>query len=370
MTHGFKLTLIAAVVAAGAASADTRFKTDATVSYDETGKTTVNPTMRVIIDGSEGNRRYEYQMLFDYLQSSEALPVLPATPPSTMFNMTNTVDLGSNARLNLSVERAAVSFTTNQTVLKVGRQALTWGQGSAFNPGDFVAPAAGSSFKPGVDMIYGQYLFDSGADIQAVYVPRPETVGGQISRENSTLAVRGFTTVGMTDFTLTFAEDRGDRVTALGFSGSLGALGVKGEYVNWDLASGSAEPSWVVSAMAFGSLGEWNATYSAALFHNGFGIAPGEAYSAELLKKMSTGHVYLPNRDYLMLGGSIMFTPEFSVAPSAIISLEDQGSLVGLSASYVLGDNADMSVSVSEPIGDGLNLGTSRSVSVVVSQYF
>ena len=370
MTHAFKITLIAALLTAGAATAETRFKTDMTVSQDATGKTTVNPTMRVIMDGSEGNSRYEYQMLFDYLRSSSALPAAPATPPSTMFDMTNTVDIDANSRLTASVERAAVSFTTDYTVLKVGRQALTWGQGLGFNPGDIVAPAAGASFKPGVDMIYGQYLFDSGADIQAVYVPRPETAGGQISRDNSSLAIRGFTTVGATDLTLTLAEDRGDLVAALGFSGSLGAFGVKGEIVNWDLASGTADPSWVVSAMGFGSLGDWGTTYSAELFHNGFGVAPGDAMSAELLKKMSTGHVYLANRDYLTLGGSLMISPEFSLAPSAVISLEDQGALLGLSASYVLGDNADMSVSLSVPTGDGLGLGLSQSVSFVVTQYF
>ena len=369
MTHVFKAAAIALVVASPL-SAETRFKTDATVTYDETGKTIVNPSMRVIMDGSEDNRRYEYQMLFSYLQSSEALTALPATPPSTMFNMTNVIDVSDNAQMTMSVERAAVSFTTDQTVLKIGRQALTWGQGTGFNPGDFVAPAAGASFKPGVDMIYGQYLFDNGSDIQAVYVPRPATEGGQISRSNSTLALRGFTTLGMTDFTLTVGEDRGDLVTALGFSSSLGGLGVKGEIVNWDLASGSAEPSWVLSAMGFGSWGDWGTTYSAELFHNGFGVAPSNAYSAELLTKMSTGHVYLPNRDYLLLGGSIMFSPEFSIAPSAIISLEDQGALLGLSASYVLGDNADLSVSLSAPTGAGLGLGKPQSVSFVATQYF
>ncbi len=370
MTHVFKITLAAAVVAAGTATADTRFKADMIVSHDANGTTTVNPSMRVIMDGSEGNSRYEYQMLFDYLQSSSALPASPATPPSTMFDMTNTIDIDANSRLTTSVERAAVSFTTDYTVLKVGRQALTWGQGLAFNPGDIVAPAAGADYKSGVDMLYGQYLFDSGADIQAVYVPRPATAGGQISRDNSSLALRGFTTVGMTDLTLTVAEDRGDLVAAVGFSGSLGPLGVKGEIVNWDLASGTADPSWVISAMGFGSLGDWGTTYSAELFHNGFGVAPGDTPSAELLKKMSTGHVYLMNQDYLTLGGSLMISPEFSLAPSAVISLEDQGALLGLSASYVLGDNADMSVSLSVPTGDGLGLGLSQSFSFAVTQYF
>lgn len=369
MTHVFKAAAIALIVASPLA-AETRFKTDATVTYDENGKTIVNPSMRVIMDGSEGNRRYEYQMLFSYLQSSEALTALPATPPSTMFDMTNVIDVSDNAQMTATVDRAVISFTSDQTVLKIGRDALTWGQGTVFNPGDFVSPSFGGGAKAGVDMIYGQYLFDNGADIQAVYVPRPATAGGQISRNNSSLALRGFTTVGMTDLTLTVAEDRGDLVSALGFSGSLGAFGVKGEIVNWDLASGTADPSWVVSATGFGSLGDWGTSYFAEFYHNGFGVAPGETPTTEFATKLSTGHVGLPNRDYLAIGGQLMISPEFMLVPSATISLEDQGALLGLSASYVLGDNADLSVSLSAPTGAGLGLGKPQSVSFAATQYF
>lgn len=370
MTHVSKTALFALLLTASAAVADTRYKTDVTFSHTETGVTTVNPSLRVMLDESEGNRRSEFQMQFDYLYTSHPIAVGPVTPPSTLFDFSNSYSLGTNTTVTTLVDRAVMSFTSDQTVFKVGRDALTWGQGTVFNPGDFVAPAAGDSFKPGVDMVYGQYLFDSGADVQLVYVPRPDTVGGAISRDNSTLALRGFTTIGATDIVLTLAEDRGDRVASFGFSGALGVLGVKGEIVAWDLASGSVDPSWVLSATGFGSLGDWSTMYFAELHHNGFGVTPGSAPTAEYFKKLSTGHVYLPAQDYLAVGGNISVSPELSIAPSATISLEGDGALIGLAGNLVLGDNADMSISFTQPTGNGLGLSLPASVSIVATQYF
>lgn len=110
--------------------------------------------------------------------------------------------------------------------------------------------------------------------------------------------------------------------------------------------------------------------YFAELHHNGFGVTPGSAPTAEYLKKLSTGHVYLPAQDYVALGGNISVSPELSIAPSATISLEGDGALIGLAGSLVLGDNADVSVSYTQPTGNGLGLGFPSSISIVATQYF
>ena len=64
-----------------------------------------------------------------------------------------------------------------------------------FHPGDILAPfapnATDTSYKPGVDMLYGQYLFASGADLQAVWVPRALVAGGAVDVNASTFALHG-----------------------------------------------------------------------------------------------------------------------------------------------------------------------------------
>ena len=400
--------IIAAAVFAAPAFADTRYKTEFGYSYSNPDATSyevlagydpvssVTAGTRIMTDGSQGNMRFEYHINLAYSEGNGvALTKLSeassTAPPATLFDLTEKYDVGSFGRLAANLDRASVSFTTDRTVIKVGRQAITWGQGTVFHPGDFVAPfspsAIDTSFKSGVDMIYGQYLFDSGADIQAISVPRPETVGGNVSQDASTLAFRGSASLGMVDAALTVAQDRGDQVAALGLSGSLAGIGWKAEVVDWALASGTTEPSWIVSFLNFGSLGQFNTTYFAEYYHNGFGETSAtalDALPAELLKKMSTGQVFYAGQDFLALGGSISVSPDIGIAPSAIISVEDRSAIVSLSANVTIGDNANLAFSLLKPIGadgtefggretssgSGVYVGASPSFSFMATQYF
>ena len=407
MIRATSISLVA-LLAAAPVFADTRYKTEFGFNYSNPDATSyetalgydpisaVSTGIRAMTDGSEGNLRYEVHANLSYMDGNfvDLLKLEEASstaPPATLFDLTAKSNVGTNGRLTANLDRASVSYTTDQTVLKIGRQAITWGMGSVFHPGDFVAPfspsAIDTSFKPGVDMIYGQYLFDSGADIQAIYVPRPETAGGSVSRDASTVALRGYTTLGAVDAALTLAEDRGDQVVSLGLSGSLGGIGWKAEYVDWSLASGSADPSWVISAMNFGSLGEWNTTYFAEYYHNGFGTSSStalDALPAELLKRMSTGQVFYAGSDFLALGGSIGISPDIGLSPSAIISMEDRSALLSLAANVTIGDNANLAFSILTPVGDdgtefggretsagsGIYVGASPSIGFTATQYF
>ncbi len=399
-----------ALLTATSAYADTRYKTEFGFNYSNPDATSYEASLpgnydplssvssgaRIMTDGGEGDVRFEYHINLAYSEGNAVslLKLQEASStvvPSTMFDLTHKSNLGSNGRLTTNLDRAWLSFTTESTVIKIGRQAITWGQGTVFHPGDFVAPfspnATGGGFKPGVEMVYGQYLFDSGADIQAIYVPRPETVGGDVSRDASTFALRGSTSLGMIDAALTIAEDRGDQVAALGLSGSLAGLGWKAEVVDWALASGTADPSWLVSVMNFGSLGEWNTTYFAEYYHNGFGTTSStalDALPAPLLKRMSTGQVFYAGTDFLALGGSIGVSPDIGITPSAIISLEDRSAILGLAANVTIGDNANLSFSLLKPVGadgtefggretssgSGIYVGASPTIRFTATQYF
>ena len=401
-------SLVLALILATPTLADTRYKTEFGYSYSNPDATSyeaalgydpvsaVSTGVRIMTDGSQGDSRDEAHVNLSYMEgnSVDLLKLQEASstaPPATLFDLTARSNLGSNGRLTSNIDRLWLSYTTDQAVVRVGRQAITWGMGTVFHPGDFVAPfspsAIDTSFKPGVDMIYGQYLFDSGADIPAIYEPRAATAGAAVSRDASTIALRGSSSLGMVDAALTLAQDRGDQVGSLGLSGSLGGIGWKAEVVDWALASGSTEPSWVVSAMNFGSLGNWNTTYFAEYYHNGFGTSAStalDALPAELLKRMSTGQVFYAGSDFLALGGSIGVSPDIGIAPSAIISIEDRSAVIGLAANVTIGDNANLSFSILKPIGDdgtefggrettsgsGIYVGASPSISFTATQYF
>ena len=68
------------------------------------------------------------------------------------------------------------------------------------------------------------------------------------------------------------AYDRGDYVGGVGLSGPLGGASWNAEYVHWHLENGDDHPSFLANISNYATLGEWNVSYFAEYFHNGFGV--------------------------------------------------------------------------------------------------
>jgi len=353
--------------------------------------------LRFMWDHAAGPVRFEFHASVGVLHgqalayAAALAPSLPPTPPATLLNMTSTWMINADTAAIGTIDRASVSYTTDNLVLKVGRQAITWGSGTVFHPSDIVAPfspsAIDTSYKPGVDMVYAQYLFDNGADLQAIAVPRALVTGGPVSFDASTYALLGSMTLGPLDGRLTLAKDRGDTVAGVGLSGPLGGASWNAEYVHWTLASGATHPSWLFNISNFSSLGGLNIAYFAEYFHNGFGVdasVPFDALPASLTKRMSTGQVFNAGPDFLALGAQVQMSENFSLMPSAVISLNDRSAIASLGASLTLGDNTDLSFSYMQPIGadgtefggretsagSGVFIGPSKSVSLRLVHFF
>jgi len=326
---------------------------------------------RLMWDKSFGDLRVEVHSQLNFAHGDDVAlatalaPFLPTPVPATLFNLTSTLSSTATGSVTNTIDRLSISYTTNNLVLRVGRQAITWGSGMVFHPGDIVAPfspnAVDTSYKAGADMVYGQYLFDNGADIQVIAVPRAATLGGPIAFNSSTYAVRARSNFGVLDGSLMYARDRGDNVAAASLSGPLGEASWNAEYVHWTLASGAVHPSWLFNISNYGTLGDWNISYFAEYFHNGFGVGSGvtlAALPASLTKRMATGQVFYAGQDFLSLGGNIAMTADLSLAPNAIISLMDGSTLAGLTINYTLGDNTNLVFNYVHPFGgDGTEFG-------------
>ena len=321
-------------------------------------------SMRVMWDKTAGPFRFEIHSQLGFSQGDNVAyaaalaPFVGVPRPATFFDLTHTVHRDGDTYVTNMIDRLSVSYSSENFVLKLGRQAITWGGGMVFHPGDIVAPfapdAIDTAYKPGADMIYGQYLFESGADIAAIYVPRAAVSGGPLDANQSTFALRTQFTIGALDSRVMLARDRGDRVASLGFSGALGGASWNVDYVGWKLANGETHPSWVMNIANFTTLGDMNVSYFGEYFHNGFGIGSGialDSLPASLTKRMGTGQVFLTGQDFLAVGATLSLTPDFSIGPNMIISLDDGSALAGLSVDYALGDNTNLVFNYQQSIG-------------------
>jgi hypothetical protein len=154
------------------------------------------------VDQKRWNFEIDHQFIALWGDTIEATRQIPGsqlfarlpTDERRLFDLTHVfTDEGNFAALQ-RLDRLAVKHTTDKTVVRFGRQAITWGNGLIYNVVDIFNPfdpaAVDKEFKTGDDMLYGQVLRSSGDDVQGVLVFRRSLVTGDVEAEDSSLAFK------------------------------------------------------------------------------------------------------------------------------------------------------------------------------------
>lgn len=284
---------------------------------------------------------------------------LIAVPPPTWLNLTSTFENHGSLLATQGIDRLAVTYTTPQWVVRLGRQAITWGSGLVFRPMDLFDPfspsATDTEYKPGVDMLYVQHLFSDGSDLQLIVAPRPERSGGAPTSDASSAALRYHTSLLGHGFTLLLARDHGDWVSGLGVNGALAGATWNLELIPTFESTGITRFSSLANISDAMTLAGRNASVFAEYFHNGFGVT-GEPFDLEslppdLLGRLVRGQVFTLRRDYLALGMTLEMSPLLTITPTLITDADDGSVFVLLAASYSLSDDRVLAGGVQAPIG-------------------
>ncbi len=335
---------------------------DALLGYDT--RQTLDAKARLMWQGNAGAFGFETQVLLSYqagdnVSYTAALAGLtPPSPPPSFFDLSTDVFSDSRQSLTASIDRLSVSYASQNFVLKLGRQAVTWGSGLVFRPSDIIAPfapnAIDTAYKPGVDMAYAQVLFDNGNDIEAVFAPRRAVAGGPMVWEQSTLALRSTLLLGDFDGTALLARDHGDTLLTLGLGGPVGNAAWNVELGQWFLADGSTPLNILANLTNSGTIGEMNITYFAEYFHNGFGVdtsTPLDALPTALADRLATGQLFNIGQDFLAMGAQLNVSAALTVSPSIITSLNDGSVFAAVQVGVSQSDNLDISLNASKGFG-------------------
>jgi hypothetical protein len=110
--------------------------------------------------------------------------------------------------------------------VRVGRQAITWGNGFIFNPMDLFNPfpptAIDRDYKVGDDMINAQFAFPKIGDMQLLYVARRDPDDRDVKTNQASLAGKAHVAWGTTEFDIMMSKHFEDWVIG---GGSVGYLG-------------------------------------------------------------------------------------------------------------------------------------------------
>lgn len=177
---------------------------------------------------------------------------------------------------------------------RLGRQAISWGQGLAYNPVDVFDPfppaAIDTEYKPGEDALHLQGLLPGGADLQALAVSHgaaPASVALKLRRP----ARRP----GRPDVDLLLARHYRDGLFALGLAQPLGGAMARLDVLRWRLHGGGGAWEAVANVDYALGLGERPLYLFAEYYHDG--LPP-----AALAERLARGERFLLGRDYGAVG--------------------------------------------------------------------
>ncbi len=287
-------------------------------------------------------------------------PFVLATDNRRSLDLTSIIDEGSDSALLHRMDRLWVAYTSEKTVVRLGRQALSWGNGLFYAPMDLVNPfdpaAIDTEYKAGDDMLYMQYLRDDGADIQGAYVVRRDFPGGDVSGDVATTAMKYHGFAGEGEYDVLLARHYGDDVVGFGVSHSIGGAHWSGDLVvtntgfdTYAQLTTNLSYSWV-----------WvDKNYSGVLeYHfNGFGQhamdydSSSLAGNTDLSVRLLRGESFTVGRHYLAGSVTIEVTPLVTVSPTLLMNVSDPSALLQLVTAYSLSDNMSLLASLSLPLG-------------------
>jgi hypothetical protein len=284
-----------------------------------------------------------------------------------LFDLTGVIHDDGRTAVAHRLDRLRLSYTGEKTVLRIGRQALSWGNGLFYSPMDLVNPfdptAIDTEFKPGDDMLYMQYLRDNGDDLQAAVVPGRNPESRSVDSDQATIAIKYHGFAGDSEFDVLFAESYADSVFGIGGVRSLGGAVMRGDIVITDTAT-DTHFQLVANLSYSWSWSGKNVSGAIEYYYNGFGQRDQQydlaslAGNPDLVNRLARAELFALGRNYVAGSISIELTPLFTLSPTLLANIDDPSALLQVVAQHSLSDNMTFLGSLNIPAGsDGSEFG-------------
>ncbi|MGB5624881.1 MAG: hypothetical protein WBM61_04050 [Woeseiaceae bacterium] len=277
-----------------------------------------------------------------------------------LLNLTDVIRDDGETVLLHRIDRLTLGYTSEKAVIRLGRQALSWGNGLFYAPMDLVNPfdpaAVDTEYKSGDDMLYVQYLQESGDDIQGAYVARREPVSGDVESDQSTAALKYHGFIEDFEYDLLLAQHYGDTVVGLGAGKSVGGAVWHGDIVVTRTDDDTCIQ--LVTNLTYSWNGfDRNMSGAIEYFYNGFGQRAGEydpvslGNNPDLIDRVTRGELFSIGRHYLAGSVMIEMTPLWGLTPTVLANVSDPSGLFQLVTNYSLSDDMTLLASINVPLG-------------------
>jgi len=252
-------------------------------------------------------------------------------------------------------------FAVNQPwgSVRVGRQALTWGNGFIFNPMDLFNPfpptVIDRDYKVGDDMINAQFSIPQFGNFQGLGVIRRNPASGAVASDQSAMAGKLHVAAGTNEFDAMGAKNYDNYVIGIGSTGYLGDTAWRLDGT-WTFQQNSRDYLSLVANMDYSwTWFEKNFYGFIEYYFNGLGNDDyGEALlDPAVVESLARGELFVLGRNYLTGHIQIELHPLFKVSLTAINNLEDPSGILQPYAAWDIAQNLQLTAGVKINYGAG-----------------
>lgn len=268
-----------------------------------------------------------------------------------LVDLTSVISENDDLILYHRIDRLALTLKPSWGVVRVGRQAVTWGNGLLFNPMDLFNPFSPTDierdYKIGDDMVSVQAPLGGSGNLQFLYVPRRNPDTHHLSWESSSLAAKYHFAAGGTEFDLMAARHYRDYLLGVGSVGYLGDAAWRID-LTWTVLDSGGPSSDYLSLVA-------NMDYSWTWLEKNFyglvefyysGIGEDDYRAAllnpDIVERLDRGELYTLGRTYLGASVTMEVHPLVNIILSAITNLHDPSGVLQPRVTYDLTQNMQL----------------------------
>ncbi len=210
-------------------------------------------------------------------------------------------------------------------------------------------------------MLYGQYLQQSGNDLQAAWVFRRD-INGEITGDVDTIAAKYHGFAGNREYDLLLAQHYDDNIIGVGGITDIGGAIWRGDITltrtNTNSSAQTDNIASLVTSLSYSWVG-WEHNFSGVVeyFYNGFGQTNGDyspaalASNPSLVERVLRGELFTLGRSYLVASVMVEMTPLWLLTPNVFINMNDHSFLAQLVTSYDLKQDWQLLAAIGIPVG-------------------
>lgn len=232
----------------------------------------------------------------------------PISDDRRLMNLTRTISDGDDYVVYHRLDRFNLTYASDWGTIRMGRQALTWGNGMLFNPMDIFNPFAPTTvqrdYKVGEDMLHFQRSTND-REGQLLYLPRRDAETGDVENNQSSFAGKCHIPIGTMEVDTAAALHFSDVVLGIGASGYWGGAAWRSDIIYTRLDDDSIHNGywqWVANMDYAWQWGEKNVYGLLEFYYNGLGRDRDYVRALSdpaILQRFERGELFTLGRTYL-----------------------------------------------------------------------